>query len=608
MVKLRKFFCIFLSFAILTATVLCCCGITASAENRIGYIDATGVNMRENPTTGSAVVQSGLSHVYVTVTGEEKDSSGTLWYKVEYNGKTGYVCSTYQGETLVKIIEPTTDKSFEEQLKAFPESYHPALRALHAIYPNWVFAADNIDMTLDKAVELEITRKLVQNTTKKSWFSMGPGAYDYEKKSWVPHDTNWYVASREVISYYMDPRNFLESNTVFTFMLQGYDPTVQTEAGLRKIVGGTFLDTDDYVKWLTEAAKQSSVSPYVLASKILQELGRSKDLESTSSFISGNYPGFEGYYNYYNINATGNTTAEKIQKALQYAKDKGWDTREKAIIGGAEFCGNGYISKGQNTYYYMDFNIKNPTEIWHEYAGAVHDASSNGKLLSSAYTGDTESVASFLIPVYKNTGVVTELPEKTDKLNNYYFDSISVAGLTPSFSRFTYSYDLKISAGATAATRTVKLTAPSSASYTGAAHFSLKKGQNAITLTVKAETGYTTDYIINILADEDCVLYVDTGGGITPVAPDTGTPSEPTKPEEPESPTEPDEPEVLKGDTNGDGVINGRDLANVQMHIIGVKSLNGAALIGADTNGDGVINGRDLANIQMHIIGIKSLT
>lgn len=618
MVKLRKFFCIFLSFAILTATALCC-GITASAESRIGYVDATGVNMREKPTTGSAVVLSGLSHIYVTVTGEEKDSSGVLWYKVEYNGKTGYICSAYQGATLVKIIEPTVDKSFEEQLKAFPESYHPALQTLHAIYPNWTFAADNIDMTLDEAVALEATRKLVQNTTKKSWFSMGPGAYDYGNKSWVPHDTNWYVASREVISYYMDPRNFLESNTVFTFMLQGYDPAVQTEAGLRKIVGGTFLDTDDYVKWLTNAAIQSKVSPYVLASKILQELGRSQDLESTSSFISGNYPGYEGYYNYYNINATGNSTAEKIQKALQYAKDKGWDTREKAITGGAEFCGNGYISKGQNTYYYMDFNIKNPVEIWHEYAGAVHDASSNGKLLSSAYTGDTQSVASFLIPVYKNMGAVAELPEKTDKLNNYYFDSISVAGLTPTFSRFTFSYDLKISAGATVSTRTVKLAVPSGASYAGAAHFSLKKGQNTLALTVKAETGYTTDYIINILAGEDCVLYVDTGGGITPVAPDTGTTPEPPKPEEPEKPTDPEppkpekpetpsEPTVLKGDTNGDGVINGRDLANVQMHIIGVKSLSGDALTGADTNGDGLVNGRDLANIQMHIIGIKSLT
>lgn len=603
MPKLRKLLCAFLSFVVLIATAFCCCGITASAENRIGYIDATGVNMREKPTTSSDnIIMSGLSHVYVTVIGEEKDSNGVLWYKVEYNGKTGYICSTFQGETLVKIIEPTTDKSFEEQLKAFPESYHPALRALHAIYPNWAFSADKIDMTLDEAVELEITQKLVQNTSFKSWLSLGLGAYDYEKKSWVPHDTNWYVASREVIKYYMDPRNFLESNTVFTFMLQGYDPTVQTEAGLRKIVGGTFLDTDDYVKWLTEAAKESQVSPYVLASKILQELGRSKDLESTSSFISGNYPGYEGYYNYYNINATGSSTEEKIKKALQYAKDNGWDTREKAIIGGAKFCGNSYISAGQNTYYYMDFNIKNPSRIWHQYAGAIHDASSNGKLLSSAYTGDNESVTSFLIPVYKDMGTVAELPKKTDKLNNYYFNSISIEGLAPSFGMFTYAYTLEIPINAAVEKRTVKVTVPSDASYIGAAHFNLKKGENNVTLTVKAQTGYTTDYKITVKTDSECVLYVDSGSGITLVSPDTDTGTDTPQPEEP------DESQVLKGDTNGDGVINGRDLANVQMHIIGIKTLSGTALSGGDTNGDGVINGRDLANIQMHIIGIKSLS
>ena len=36
------------------------------------------------------------------------------------------------------------------------------------------------------------------------------------------------------------------------------------------------------------------------------------------------------------------------------------------------------------------------------------------------------------------------------------------------------------------------------------------------------------------------------------------------------------EPEVTykKGDTNGDGKINGRDLANIQMDILGKKKLN----------------------------------
>ena len=566
--RLRRFSCVILSFVIAAITVLGC-GIATSAATRIGYVNATGVRMRADAGTQSKVIMEGISYATVTVNGEKRDPDGDLWYNVTYNGVTGYLFSEY-----VQIIEQTADSDFDAQLKAFPSSYHNALKALHTVYPNWSFHADNVNLTLDEAVQLEITRKLIR-TNYKSLLSMGLGAYDYTKNTWVAHDGNWYVASREVIKYYMDPRNFLGSDTVFSFMLQGYDPSKQTEAGVRKIVKGTFLDTDDYVSYIMKAARETSYSPYVMASKILQEIGRNN---GNSSFISGKYPGFEGYYNYFNINATGSNDTEKIVKALTYAKDHGWNTREKAIIGGAEFCSDGYIKAGQNTYYYMDFNIKNPKLIWHEYAGAIHDASAKGRILSAAYTGDKSAVVSFSIPVYKNTGAATVLPKQNNLRNNYYFSSLSVSGLTPSYSmtEFKYEYDLRVSGDTN-----IAYTVLPGASYAGAKSFVLKKGDNTVVLTVKAQSGYTTDYTINVKADKDCTLTV---GGDTPPK------------------------EIMRGDTNGDGMVNGRDLANVQMHILGIKALSGDAFTRADTNSDGKINGRDLANVQMHILGIKSLT
>ena len=431
---LRRFSCIILSLVILIITAFGCVIVTAAAA-RIGYVNATGVRMRRDAGTQSEIIMRDISYATVTVNGEKRDPDGDLWYNVTYNGVTGYIYAEY-----VQIIEQTADKDFEEQLKAFPSSYHSALKMLHAVYPNWQFHADNVNLTLDEAVQLEISRKQIK-TQYESWLSMGPGAYDYDKNQYVLQDTDWYVASREVIKYYMDPRNFLGADTVFTFMLQGYDPSKQNEAGVRKIVKGTFLDTDEYVSYIMKAAKETSYSPYVMASKILQEIGKNN---GNSPFISGKYPGYEGYYNYFNINATGNSTAEKIKKALTYAKNNGWNTREKAIIGGAEFCSDGYIKKGQNTYYYMDFNIKNPKLIWHEYAGAIHDASAKGRILSAAYTGDKSAVVSFSIPVYKNTGAATVLPDKSNKRNNYYFSSLTVSGLTPSYSmtdfRYKYGY------------------------------------------------------------------------------------------------------------------------------------------------------------------------
>ena len=44
------------------------------------------------------------------------------------------------------------------------------------------------------------------------------------------------------------------------------------------------------------AGEQSGVNPYVLASMIMQEQGK-----GTSPLISGNYAGYSGYYNFFNV-------------------------------------------------------------------------------------------------------------------------------------------------------------------------------------------------------------------------------------------------------------------------------------------------------------------
>ena len=180
--------------------------------------------------------------------------------------------------------------------------------------------------------------------------------------------------------------------------------------------------------------------------------------------------------------------------------------------------------------------------------------------------------------MYKNTGAATVLPKKSGKRNNYYFSSLTVSGLTPSYSMtdFRYKYDLRVTGDTN-----IYYTVPAGASYAGNKSFNLKKGNNTVVLPVRSESGYTTDYTIYIAATEDCTLTVD--GGTQPV-------------------------KFVRGDANGDGKINGRDLADVQMHILGIKSLSGDTFTRADTNSDGKVNGRDLANVQMHILGIKSLS
>ena len=482
------------------------------------------------------------------------------------------------------------ESDFEKQLEAFPESYREYLRKLHEEYPNWKFFADNIDMTLDEAAALEVGKK-VTDYKSLSWRSMDLGSYDWGSNKWVSMEKErWYYVSREVIKYYMDPRNFLDADYIYTFMQQDYDSEHQTEEGLKKVVAGTFLekgysdpkDTEyggSYIKVIMEAARQSGVNPYILAATVIQEQG----LNGTSAIISGSYSGYKGYYNFFNIQATGENPA---LNGLEYAKGMGWDTRSKAIIGGAKFCGNSYVSTGQNTYYYINYNVKEPDRIWHQYATAAHNAVSSGNKVSKTYKELKTAELDFLIPVYKNmSSEVSSAPKKNDKLNNYYFNSISVEGLTPSFNRFTYSYDLKVS-GDTA----VKVALPKGASYAGESNFSLRQGSNTVILAVKSETGYTNSYTVNINAEKVCTLSVELSSGSSS-----------------EIETPPVTKTVVLGDTNGDDKVTLIDLANVQRHLLRLITLKDDNFTGADTNKDGKITLIDLANIQRHLLGVKLL-
>ena len=592
--RINRFACVLLSAVILCFTVFSgSFAVLGAVTATRGYVDATNVNIRADATT-SSVSYGQVSNVYVTGNGEKKGTDGYTWYNITYGSITGYI----RGDFVV-LISDETDKDFESQIAAFPESYRQYLRDLHAIYPNWKFYADNISMTLDEAVALEIGRK-VSDTTDLSWRSMDLGSYNWNTGEWASSDGKgkWYYVSREVIRYYMDPRNFLNANNIYTYMQLNYDPSRQTEEGLKKVVAGTFLERGysdpydtayggSYIKVIMAAAESSGVSPYVLAATIIQEQG----VNGTSPLISGEYSGYEGYYNFFNIGAT---DGNAVIGGLTRAKNEGWNTRSASIIGGAQFCGNNYVSAGQNTYFYMNYNIKDPDRIWHEYAGAVHNAASSGSLVAKTYKDLKTAEIDFLIPVYEDMpSTVSELPAKTGSLNNYYFNSITVSGLTPTFSRFTYDYDLKVSGNTT-----VKVIMPSGASYAGADSYALSAGRNIVRLKVRSQTGYTTDYVIDVLADRECVLYVDSGDGVI---------EEPEEPDNP--PTDPDDPAttVMCGDTNGDGKVSLVDLVNVEKHILGIIVLSEDGFKAGDTNGDGKITLIDLANIQKLILNSDNI-
>lgn len=587
--RLKKVISIVLTCATLLGTVLSGTLFkTAAASVTTLYIDGTNVNIRTEPSTSSSIITK-LSNTSATVL-ETVKKGNEVWYKINHSsGIVGYV---FYNSKYIRVVTYNPDASFEEKLNAFPETYKSALRSLHAAYPNWEFIPDPVTVTFEEAVyqeSLNLRKQVSFSSSAVSWRSMGQGSYDWSKGEWVVTNGGWTGASKEIIAYYMDPRNFLNSSAIYQFLIQSYNPQTQNEAGLKKIISGSFLekgytaDSGDeyggsYVKIIMAAAASANVSPYIIAAKIIQEQGAS----GNSSLISGTYSGFEGYYNFFNIGASGKDNTEVVKNGLTRAKNENWSSRAASIIGGAKFLSNNYISAGQDTYYYQDFNVHNTGSLWHQYAQAVHDAYNKGVALKDTYKNLTDLALNFKIPVYSvMSSTVSAKPVSNSKKNNYYATSVTASGacssLTPTFSMFNYEYDLHLTGDTT-----VYLKPVNGAVYSGNASYKISKGSNSVSLAIKAETGYVNNYTIKIDSTVNCVLYIKTGSA--PVS------------------------TVMRGDTNGDGKISLSDLANVRLHLLKKYTLTGDRLTAADTNRDGKVTLSDLANIRLHLLGLYTIS
>ena len=90
--------------------------------------------------------------------------------------------------------------------------------------------------------ESKLGRNLVYTTSKDSWKSKDAAAYNAATNTWKGFDTSaWVAANSDIIGYYMDPRNFLDSRYVFQFQTQGYDPASQNAEGVRMLAANSFL-------------------------------------------------------------------------------------------------------------------------------------------------------------------------------------------------------------------------------------------------------------------------------------------------------------------------------------------------------------------------------
>ncbi len=288
-------------------------------------------------------------------------------------------------------------------IAAFPGSYQEALRNLKNGHPNWIFVPMNTGLDFDASVSREMGDKsLIQKTNSNT------------SKGWVgepcPSESGWYYATRPAVAYHMDPRNFMTETSVFQFEQLTFNASYHTESAVQGFLNGTFMRgtlPDDaagrtYARAFYEIGSGRKLSPIHLASRVYQEQG-----QGTSGLISGTYPGYEGYYNFFNVGVNGSSTAEKIVKGLTYAKGKGWNTRYKSLEGGAATIGNNYILKGQDTIYLEKFNVdkNSPNGVYeHQYMQNIQAPASESSTTRKMYAnaGSLDSAFVFKIPVFNN--------------------------------------------------------------------------------------------------------------------------------------------------------------------------------------------------------------
>lgn len=627
----------------------------------------TNVNVRQQPNTSSTVLTQIQGGQPLTILDQPNDS----WYHVTFvkvgteTTYTGYVHVDY-----VTVLDAggggMTDTDFEAYLTAqgFPESYKPYLRELHTKHPNWKFVAVQTGLDWNDVIEHERSKQgqiknLVQGTSsypRYNWRSTEVG-YEWATDKWYSYDgTQWFAASDQLVSYYMDPRTYMYETFIFAFEQLSYDSSVHNQAGVEAILANSFMwnscpagETRTFSSEIMEAAATYNVSPYHVASRMRQEMGTTAGVNATGT--SSNYPGI---FNFFNVGSVDSAGGGAVNKGLAWASLSGsygrpWNSAYKAIMGGTQFLGASYISKGQDTLYTQKFNVTNTSNLYgHQYMSNVQAPANEARSIYNAYVanGLINSSLVFKIPVYYNMPdqAVTK-PADSGSPNNW-LSSLSVSGyaLTPSFAGGTTNYSLivennvnNISVSAT--------TVNSRASIAGTGGKDLVVGTNTIPVTVTAQNGTVRTYTLTVIRKDSSgsapgtptlntnyrvdgtsvsgiqigttaadlttglgatgstvTVYKADGATVNTGAVGTGNIVKITN-----GTTTVTYTVVIYGDISGDGAVGIVDLVNAKKYLLSQQSLEGAYFTAADTDKSGSITIKDLVTMKKHILGQGSI-
>ena len=517
------------------------------------------------------------------------------------------------------------------------------LQTLKSQHPNWNFKILYTDIDWNEAIANEYTGH------KSKPRNLAPANNSNYDSTWrcavcgdITYDNgNWYCASEAALAYMMDPRNSANYSDIFQFMQLSYADC--NRDSIKKMASNTFLNNDSYINTLIDSAKKYNVNPYYLVGRILQEQSKNGSALSDGKGYNGQYV---GYYNVFNIGASGNGKNTIILNGLKRAQAKGWNSIEKAITGGTEVIAESYISKGQDTLYFQKFDVENSDGnlYWHQYMQNILAAQSEGSTLRKTFesAGAVDANYTFIIPLYKNMPVTkavrpseSNTPATTDLVKVNVNKTLSLrSGASKSFSKVGTLYKDEIITRISKASTKVDGTywdyvmkSDGTKGYAARETYDYEPeyklylvpvNQNNNTTPAQPENNQSVvkNDKVKVNKDSHQVITVPNatgndfanliGGNVTVKNASgqvmglndklaTGCTINDTY------------SVAVLGDVNGDGEIKATDYMTIKNYIMGTKNLSDVQKNAADVNQDGNIKATDYMTIKNYIMGTSKI-
>lgn len=538
------------------------------------------------------------------------------------------------------------DSEFEVELtkQVFPESYKKYLRSLHKTYPKWKFTSLKTGINFDDAVSNELAKSCIE-------VSSGYGT----ASRCGNESASWSMASKEAVEYFMDPRNFLDKESIFMFEdLSSYSNV--TESMIQRILSGSFMSgtsTKDnnttYAKIFMDAGKSNSVNPIYLVSLAIQENSRTENFQTSGE--SFDYYGlrYSSLYNFYNIGATGTFTArgglvwasggsldtftpiydntENWKNSYSYTKiggsltvhstpatgDENWLEEIPPYINFKVIDSSGDFLKIQ--YYSQSYGEIKEGYVWNGAKSTIVKSTNPTTSYGRPWTTPGKAIiggASFIASGYITEGQFTSYLKKFQVNPNASYKLYDPQYMTNirapwEESRTSYSaYSEYLNEIAFTFTIPIYNNMEEAVDNTSLEDIIIKSGLGIKDNMLKSVSlGTSVSELKSKLTGLDVEVFDSNGdklGNDSKLA--TGY-----KVKISNSTSAFEKFIVINGDASGDGQINSGDILALRQHLLEIRTLSGSYAEAANVlTSDNVINSGDILTLRQHLLGIKTIS